>query len=658
MKRLTGILLSILLLLSSLSLPARAEVKLHHLLCYTPYNPHGILCTVLISDNHVYMDPYTASAITGYEVVETLPDSAVFTSGGRRVTHKGSSVSDSGLYWYRIESLMASLNTKVTASGGHLFFNPANKALNALDDAMAEYEKMIIGADPDDFSTAVGLFFARIYNLATTFDFASLFGNRYEREHYRIAFYDILRRSSDKYSTTMGELCGELEDEVISPLSTFYSQMDETFSSEVMEAFYSGSDLEELREFIDGYKAFSDVLTMSPAELYKTMEEAAFVNGAFDAGAKGLEYLLKHPAQDNQEEVLLDVMRQVLGTYHKNTSDQLQSIVFDTLVDIGADHFSQALRDAMLGKAGQLLVSSVDKAMKMLPGVSAMDELEMVAVYFRIQEIARQQIETAYRTDDYIRLKYAGIIYYRCAYLAAAEIAQMDDSLRESARDLMAKLSALEADLLAVSDHQILQQGCVNSEIHAWALIGPYKEYLAFYESLVAQYGELDEKDYYGTSYIEEGSGIIAPWLSLVGSRTFLVVIRQESSQLIQMVYEDVTGNADFVLIDERGVLTCGISGSTYQAFDRAGALLACTSMDATITSYAFNGVSIVSQQFTGASWADSLSEMRQDAQKQLADAFGSHTPGFEVDGSDGLFRISRSPAELRAIFTERFNSI
>jgi len=661
MKRFFCLLLCLLIFLGTLSASVHAEEEgqLHSVLCYTPSTPRGLLCTVLLSGGYIYMTAHTASIICEYDVLESVPGSATFTSGNRTVTHTGTSVSNSGYIWYRMESLMASLNTKVTASAGYLLFNPANTALNELDSVMQNYRQMTVAVDPNDPYVSLGLDLAKAYEIASNFNISALIGHKYERDMYRTAFYALLRRSSDTYDTTISGLCAQAEDEIINPLSTFYKQMGTMFSEEILDSFYSGSELETMKEFIDAYRAYSDVLTMSPAELYSRMEEAAFYNGAFDAGAVGLSYLLGHSPTDDKEELILEVMRPILGSYQQNTSDQIKSVIFDTALDIGAAHVDGLIRDALLGKAGSALLTGMDLLMQQLPGVSAMDELAMGAIFYHIQELARQQIELAYETGDYIRLKYAGIIYYRCAYLAAAEIAAMDDaSLKTSAEGLMVRLNELEVRLLAISDHLLQQQSCVNSEIPARALTGPQEEYVAFYESLLSQYGALNERDYFGTVYIEDGSGIITMWLSTAGGKTLFVVLRQEGSQLIQMVYQDMTGNADFALIDERVVLTSGSSGSIYQGFNRAGPLLSCVSYGTSLTAYICTGISIEEIQYFGNPSADSISAMRQDARNQMTSSFGNHEAGFEIDGSDGLFKISHSPEALRSIFLEALNHL
>lgn len=664
MKRLLSLLLIFTVLLSALSLPARAEsAQQISVTCYVAGRDGPVACTLVTQGDQVFINARTAAALSGWTLDRSGPGAASFSSGSRHVSHVGSSISAFSDAWFPIESLMDSLNTRIAASGACLFINPSNAAISELESILDGYDRMTVAVNPNDLSTAIGLELARVYEIASNFKVSALIGHRYEEENYRTALYALLRRSADKYETTLGELCGEFEDDVVSPLSDFFEGMGEVVSEDVLEAFYAGSELQHMKELVDAYDTISSSLTMSPADLYRLMEETAFYNGAFDAGAEGLDYLLEETAASSEEERLMKVMRQVLGIYRKNTGDSLKGIVWDIGLQIGANHLDGAAKTALLGPHGTALLAGVNAAMQALPGISAMDELEMGAVYYQIQQLAARQIRKAKAENDYVRLKYAAIIYYRCAYLTAVELVGMGSPMiTPAARDLMVRTQELEKRLLALSDGQLILGLTPNEPVTARMLLGPPRQYTEFYQTLAARYGELNVRDYYGTEYIEEGSGIIIPWITEIKGSVLMILLRQEGNELVQTVYLDTTGNADFVHIEDRVVLTCGMNRTAYYGYgEDCGSLLSCVTLyGEQIAAYAFDpgARAVEAYAYRGDPYADSISAILQDAFNQMHSQFGEYEEAFIIDGSDGLFRINISPAELRAQFIDRLNTL
>ena len=662
MKRFTSLFLCVMVLLSALAVPARANgAQQIDILCYVAGRESAIPCTMVIQGNQVYIDARTAASFSGWELDFSGPGAASFSSGGRHISHVGSSITAFGETWFPIESLMDSLDTRVVASVGCLLFNPSNAAVQELEEVLTNYEQMNIAVDPDDLLMATGLWMAKVYNIAANFRLTDLIGHRYEKENYRTALYALLRRSSDRYETTISSLCAESERGIVSPISGFFETMGAMLPEDVLESFYAGSELKNMKDFVDGYESISGALTMSPSQLYSLMEEAAFYNGAFEAGAVGLKYLLETDPEDKTERRLLETAEQVLGVYRQNTPDQLRGIVLETALTISSNHLNNAAKKSLLGPCGTLLVSGVNTAMQTLPGVSAMDELEMCAVYFQLQSLAERQIRKAQSTNDYVRLKYAAILYYRCAYLAAAELVRMDDdAFSHSAKDLMLKIEEMEVRLLALSDSQLSVGLTPNEPISARILIGPLKDYAAFYQNLVDHYGELTVRDYFGTEYIEEGSGVIAPILTSADGYFVLTVFRQEGSDLIQSTYLDTTGEADFVHIEDRVIMTAGMGRTYCYAFgEGAGPLLSCVMLDTNVTAYSLNteGWYIEETYYRGNPNENSIAAITGDAFDQMYDQFGAFPEAFSIDGSDGLFRISTSPAELKSRLIDRLNA-
>lgn len=661
MKRVVSLLLCLILFVCTIPAPARADDdRLFYTTVVCRRYPEGASIQLLAHNDRIYIETTTAGVLVGMNSQVSRPDKVTFFSGDRQLTYEGEYISAHDSTWYPLEALMDVLNTRAVASASKLYLNDTNPALTALDAAMADYENIVVGVNPDDKMNKIGLGLSKFYDIVSNFALTDLFDHRYEREMYRSAMYALLRRSDDDSESTISDLCYYGENEIISPLIEFYDGMEEMFGESIMTAFYAGTELEELKQILDMYEAVKDTIGMSPGDYVAMVEELSFFNGAYTAGAEGIEYLLECSPKDDTEELLLEVMKQILGTYKGVAEDEIRSILMEPIYDLGAAYIDETYKTYMLGLYGSAMLSGVDAIMQALPGMSAMDHLEMSAVYYQIQEFAARQIKKAYREGDLIRLKYAGIVYYRCAYLFGVEMENMgDDMLEVLARDFQAIASEREAQLLTISDSMLMQSAHVNDPIPASAFLGPVMDYIRVYENLLQNFGELNVKDYYGTEYIEEGSGIIAPWLHQIKGYTLLTVLRQEGSDLIQMVFLDDDNSGDLNLVDERVVLTCGANGSVYYAFDNeAGLLLSCVSYDLDLTSYAWNGESVEAFFYEADDSADSISAMRMSAWERLYMQFDRQEPAVEVDGSDGLFTISRSPAELREIFLQRLNSL
>lgn len=658
MKRLFSLLLCLALLLGSWSMPARADdAELFFVECICARYPEGASFEMLTRGNRIYIDVSTAGGLLGLNADHPHPGKVTFFSGDRKLTYEGGYISAFGEVWYPLEALMNTLNTRVVASELKLYFNNTNPAFEALDAAMEDYKQIKVTFDPDEAMNKVGLGLAKFYDIVSNFSLSKLFGHRYEKEMYRTAVYALLRRSAETDENTFSDLFYYAEDEIVSPLSEFYSGMDEMFGETIMAAFYAGTELEEIRKIINLYNAGKNTFGVTPGDYIARMEELSFFTGACESGVKGMEYLLECKPKNEEEEVLMDVMKQIMGTYRGNGADEIRTVLFEPLFEYGMAFTDEAYEKFMLGAGGSVILKGVDSMMQRLPGMKAMDHLEMSAVYYHIQQFAARQIQKAYQDKDYLRLKYAGILYYRCAYLFGREMEQMSDSLEDPARDFQDKASEREARLAAVSDSMLLQAGCVNEPIYINALRGDIQLYRNFYENLCQTYGVLNIKDYFGTEYIEEGSGVIAPWMHRVGENIVLTVLRQEGSELIQMVFLDQGTTGSLTLIDERVVLTCGSSGSVYYGFeDESGPLLSCVSFDTDLTSFSCAGTSLETAFHPSDPHADSMSAMRKSAWNQLYRQFGEYEPSFHVDGSDGLFTISHSPADLRARFLAEFN--
>lgn len=660
MKRILSFLLCFLALLSAI--PVRADdTQQITVPCYVSGRDASIDCTLVVQNNQVYINARTAALLSGWTLDHSSAGSASFSLGSQDATYiGGNNISVFGETWFPIEALMDELHTHATVSAGALLISPSSAAVQELNDILDNYEQMTVAVDPDEPITSFGLSLAKLYNIASNFQISDLIGHQYEEALYRSALYALLMRSDDKYETTLGSLCGELESDIVSPLSEFFDSMGKTFSSDVLEAFYAGSDLEYMKELVDAYKSVSKGLSMSPAELYTLMEETAFYNGIFDAGAVGLEYVLKCAPGNEQEERLLKVIQQIVGIYRQNTKDMLKGVVADIAGQIVSNHLNDAAKTALLGPFGQLFLSGVNSVMQTLPGVSAMDELETCAVFYQIQELAAQKIREAQASGDYVCLKYAAIIYYRCVYLSAVELVHMDsDMITPAAKDAMTLAEEKEKRLLSLSDSRLSLGLLSNQPVSAEALLGPAREYVDFYQTLVEQYGELDVRDYSGTEYIEEGSGIILPWLATIDDTNLMVVLRQENDQLIQSVYLDVSGEADFVHIEDRTVLVCGRNRTFYYGFsENSGSLLSCTAVDTSLSAFSFHpdDDTIETSLYTGDPASDSISSMLTDAFNQMYSEFGDCDYSFCIDGSNGLFQISPSPADLRARFIESLN--
>lgn len=661
MKRISSLLLCLLLLIVSFPSAGRADdTELFYTTCVCSRYPEGTSIELLASSNRIYISGSTAGILLGMSADEPHPGKITYFSGNRKLTYEGPYISAFDDTWYPLEPLMDALNTRVVASASKLYFNNTNPALVALDAAMEDYEQIKVTFDPDDSMNKVGLGLSKFYDIVSNFSLSKLFGHRYEKEMYRTAVYALLRRSDDADENTFSDLYYYAEDEIVSPLSEFYSTMDDMFGEAVMAAFYAGTELEEIRQIINLYNASEKTFGVTPGDYIARLEELSFFNGACTSGVKGMDYLMECSPKDEEEEVLMSVMKQIMGTYKGNDDDELWTVLYEPLFEYGMAFADESYEKYMLGVGGSAVLKGVNAVMQRLPGMSAMDHLEMSAVYYHIQQFAARQIKQAYRNDDYIRLKYAGIIYYRCAYLFGVEMEQMGDSMLTSlAQDFKAAASEREAQLTAISDSLLLQSDYVNELIPARAMLGPVMDYIRIYENMAQNLGELDVRDYFGTEYLEEGNGIIAPWLHRIGMDTLLVVMYQNGSELTQMVFLDKGTTGYFNLVDERSVLTCGSNGSFYYAFDReAGPLLACASFDNNLTSYYWDGDSVETQYHPSDSWADSMSAMRQSAWNKLYAEYGSYEPAVEVDGSDGLFQISRSPAELRELFVQMLNGL
>ena len=619
MKRLLALFLCLILILlaGALSVPASADgAELFYVDCVTGKYPHGASVQLLASDNRIYITPSTAGVLANMRCDHPHPGMLTYHSGERKLTYIGPYLSAYGETWYPLEALMDTLNTRVVAAGAKLYFNNTNQALNALDEIMADYDQIAISFDPSDKMNKIGLKLAKFYDIVSNFSLTDLFGHRYEKEMYRTAMYALLRRSDDENENTFSDLIYYAEDEILSPLTEFYNGMDDMFGEAVMAAFYAGTELEEIKRITDLFQSGKKTFGGTFGDYVSMLEELSFYNGIYTAGATGVDYLLECKPKDETEEVLLEVMKQVMGVYKGNTPDQLWTILFEPALEFGRSFADESYRTYMLGVGGSAVLKGVDAAMQRLPGMRAMDHLEMSAVYYRIQQFAARQIEKAYRDEDLLRLKYAGVIYYRCSYLFGVEMEQMGDAgLASLARDFKALAQEREAKLVAISDSMLLQSACVNEPIPARAILGPVMDYVRIYENLTQNFGELDVKDYYGTEYIEEGSGIIAPWLHQINGDTILLVLYQDGSELIQMVFLDRGSKGEFDLVDERVIFTAGNNGQIYYAFDGdAGELLACYSFDCNLTSFRWNGSSVETEFHQADGSADSISAMRKSA--------------------------------------------
>jgi len=655
MRRALSLLLCLLLFFTVLPEPAQADTQEITVLCRTPESPTGLICPVLIHQDQVYLNARSAAHLTGYRLISES-GSAQFELGSLKTSYTGSCLSFSGQKWYPIEGLMDSLHTRVVTAGGELIFNPVSEALSVLNESIDERWRMRVGIDPDDSTIQFGLNLAKAFNIISEAAIADLFDNSYDRHIYHSAISNLMTRSVDSDSAGFSDLVIDFENRVIDPLSVISVAADCFFSEEVMQAFYAGSELKDIYEWVDAYDTVAG--SMDYAELLEMAETIHFYGSAIGSGETGLTYLLDCSPMNDDEELLLDTIRQSLGVY-RGFTDEAMSFLGDLYWEFGTNIGHSLLQEAMLSEAGSLVVKLTSEGLKkLIPGVDAMDELEKCAAFYRLQQLADEQINRAIRQNDYHRLKYALILYYRCAYLYTQEALNMNiRELEEPLKQQQNTLNEIESKLLSLPDSAVSLLMTSNSRIYPRALLGPSASHAEFFNSLTAQYGELNVKNYFGTDYLEEGSGIIAPWLHCIGEDSVLTVLRQEGSNLIQMVYLDAGSSGNPVLIDERVVLTCGSNGSLYYGFnDESGALLSCTSYDLNLSSYSFTDSLVECRLHQADLSLDSLSASRKSAWQNLYQMFGEYEPAFTVDGSDGLFKISHSPAELRSVFLQKFN--
>lgn len=623
-------------------------------------------------ENALYIDGVTLAGISGYEQTGERE----FTLGGRTVSPAYSS-KFAGTWGFPMERTLDRFGVRMFEKDGELYFLSGRDALRVLfeaDSASWRYRSLL---DPDDAVNTLGA------SLSYAKDFLMSWDLRPVLESYRNAMYKLVQEDMDE--TTFSSLQKKWESGVNKPISTTFSFLEAFMEEDEIDAFYAGSELMQLKSYMDGVKLEEKVLGRSLSAYYRRLEEIGLLFDTNVHALRAMEYAAEADGAVNQ--MIVRAAKDVLRSANMKTEGWdarlISQLAWEHVVSLFHSTSANLMKEMMLGKKNLALLV-VKTILNRIPVISFMSNLEEAYAFAEIQQFFESEMILADVDGDWLKFKYMAIMYYRCFYASCGALRNADmkdmvlnweeqiDAFREAAMEQIAALagvpdSALEPFLANSIPVNPFSLRLCNGPEADYSQLAPYTDaeteegelpaavlqgVKQAWAAMCSQYGQVSLANYGGELYVNEGDGAVLPLLSQAEDEHFLIVLVQQGETLAQFIFRvDPDGSYKQVCYDR--TLTLG-DRATLFLYERSGsALIASASLEDDLAAFAAAAPRTVEKRlFQGDEMADSIAAMGEVPWEAFETLYGSPEWSVRVDANYGLFHLQvRDPQQLQSLF-------
>ena len=612
-------------------------------------------------DGQLYIDAVTLAGISGY----TQTGDNKFTLGSRKISAPRTSKIN-GVTCFPLEKTLDYFNVRVWEKDGELYFLAGQEALSPIFEAIEGFRRFSVPVDPDDFINTLGVALNEVKNLLLTWNIKPLL------DRYREAVYKVVRE--DMNETLPSALRKKWEDK-IKPVASAYDFLGGFKTKEEIMEICSGSDLQDLAEYLDAKKMGEKALGMKLSDYLRRLEELTLFFDTNCLAMKAMQYVAESEPEDAMERDIVRTAKEILDAVTVSPEEWnkrlLKEMGEEQLVGILTSTTGSKIKELLYGKKNPVIVLT-KLVTDNLPVFKSMSKVEEAYTFAEIQEYFCTLMITAEVDHDWIMCKYMAFIYDRCYYDACEVLKDavpdwnnMLKPQQEECLDQMAQLAAIPDSALApfmakndpVSPRSL--QRCDGPEPD-YGLLIPWasgnfirwpdavrQSAKRAWEDICAEYGEGTLAEY----GIDEGDGAVLPVLSIADGSYFLTVLVQQDDILCQVILRmDESGTFRLVLVDRTLIL--GDRASLFLYSNSGNALISEACLEVDVAAFAAAGPDSAEKRvFPGDPYAGSMADMGFPALEAFEAAYGNPEWTVRVDANGGLFQVTvREPESVETL--------
>ena len=616
----------------------------------------------------LYMDAVTLAGISGY----AREGDRMLSLGYRTVSPAGG-VLIGGTRCFPMEKTLDRLGVRVWEKDGELFFLSGRDALLPLFEAMGETGRFRSLLDPDDLANTLGAALSYAKDILLTWNFKGVL------ERYRNAMYSLIREDLDQ--TTFSTLAGQWEDGINKPVSTVYSFLESVMDEEELDAFFAGSELMNLKGYVEGIGLEEKVLGMKLSDYLRRLEEIALYFDTSALALRAVEYAAEEEPVTAAGKEIVKAAKEI------RRSAALQTEGWDERLigQLAREHLtalfyaasSGLLKEMMLGKKNpvpKILGAMLDR----IPAIRFMSDLEEAYTFAEIQQFFESGMLSAEVEGSWVKYKYMTIMYDRCFYASCEALrgAGMEDVMPDWQEQLTAfqeGCMAQAASLAAVPDSALEPFLLCSEPVSPGRLrrvSGPEPDYSLLpprqaeetadeaawpdavlqgakqaWETACAHYGRVSAAVYGGETYLDEGDGAALPVLSKAGGAYYLNVLLQRGETLAQMVF-GIGEDGSFRQVYYDATLTLGGREALFLYARSGSALLSAAVLDGDAAAFATAGEGVEKRFFRGNENAGSIADIGAASWDGVRALYGDPEWTVRADADGGLFRLEIRDAQ------------
>ncbi len=495
--------LLVLACVACLALPtarAAGEPELVSLMCYSDRMAENYY-SFLVSQGQLYIRSDVAAAVSGFQW------------DGQRFSRDGVELNPSGLQyrnndWFPMEGLLTQMETAVVEEGGALYFCSASVLKADFLTLYDEMDRVPAPFDDEELAFQSGLAISAVYNIFSSARFSVLWQGYYE-PLFMEALYEIA--VPQDVDDPIFQWLTSAKTEVLDPAAKQMDKIDslsEKLGLPQSQLYYAENDVEQMLRTAQEYQRATKKMGFTLGEFYQGVARASFTYGLESSYLKGMEEIASMTAADGKEEALQTSIAELTKQYEASIAGdgwaQLRNLV-DTFGTEQLEKAASAAIYACLPKSLQALSSAI-KSTDFPKQASA---LEKSAVYAVIQNMAYRRAKALREADeiDYVKLKYAMLLYYKAAMLGYEQYT-FDEKVGELCAMQAEKAKAQIERLSAVLDRDLENYDYSNPTID----ISGLEAYVP--TSPVSTEDLSDVKEQQQTNQVETGESSLASFIS------------------------------------------------------------------------------------------------------------------------------------------------